>query len=278
MTWQGPCCTPPVMPQATPRWPTTREDGPGNVPATRVRLYGDKRGESVCPSRRSGHGRCALLSAALLFAVLGQVAPARAQAIPEPVTLPQQLALDEALKILRSRGLDLLIAEAQVHSAEGDVGIAGAVPNPSVSVGYGRLFTYDPTPGCDKATCDVNQYSAGVSDQAAIEDSLSGKRSLRLKVANAALAAAKLSRRDALRTLEFQVKSAYLQVARAQRSLEFANQAQTTNRRTFALFQTRLRARALNEGDLARGETQKLENDHGLDRAPGPSEQARDPL
>ena len=208
------------------------------------------------------------------------VAPGRAsaQAIPEPARLPQQLSLDDSLKILRTRGIDLLIAEAQVHSAEGDVRIAGAVPNPAVALTYGRVFTYstsaspnDPSSSCsaggNNAFCDLNQYTANVSDQAAIEDSLSGKRSLRLKVANAALAAAKLSRTDALRNLEFQVKSAYLQVAQAQRSLEFAKEAQATNVRTFELFQARLRSGAINEGEMARVETQKLESDQAVDQA-----------
>jgi cobalt-zinc-cadmium efflux system outer membrane protein len=221
---------------------------------------------------------------AVLVGSLVAAGRAQAQAIPEPTTLPAQLSLDDSLKILRTRGLDLLIAEAQVHSAEGDVRIAGAVPNPLVGLTYGRVFTYEPNPsnlnssctaGGNNAFCDVNQYTASISDQAAIEDSLSGKRGLRLRVANAALAAAKLSRRDALRTLEFQVKSAYLQIAQAQRTLQFAKQAQATNVRTFELFQVRLKGGAINEGDMARVETQKLESDRAVDQAAEAVRQAR---
>jgi cobalt-zinc-cadmium efflux system outer membrane protein len=213
---------------------------------------------------------------------------AEAQAIPEPVPLPAQLSLEESIKILRARGLDLLIAETQVHSAEGDVGVAGAVPNPNVSLTYGRIFTYDPAvPGGPKgpnggadcsnsnAFCDLNLYAGSITDQAAIEDTLSGKRDLRLKVANAALAAAKLTRTDALRNLEFQVKSAYLQIAQAQRALDFAKQAQATNVRTLELFQARLRGGAVNEGDVARVETQKLESDQAVDQAAEAIHQAR---
>lgn len=216
------------------------------------------------------------IAVALMVVVGLSAAPGRAgaQPIPEPARLPQQLSLDDSLKILRTRGIDLLIADAQVHSAEGDVRIAGAVPNPAVALTYGRVFTYTPNPpdasgsSCTGiAFCDVNQYAANISDQAAIEDTLSGKRSLRLKVANATLAAAKLSRTDALRNLEFQVKSAYLQIAQAQRALDFAKEAQATNVRTFELFQARLRSGAINEGEMARVETQKLESDQAVDQA-----------
>jgi cobalt-zinc-cadmium efflux system outer membrane protein len=210
---------------------------------------------------------------------------AAAQGIPQPLPLPAELSLDESLKILRARGLDLLIAETQVHSAEGDVGVAGAVPNLSLSLTYGRVFTYNPNlpssapagTSCadNNAFCDVNLYAGSISDQAAIEDSLSGKRDLRLKVANAALAAAKLSRTDALRNLEFQVKSAYLLIAQAQRALDFAKQAQATNVRTLELFQARLRGGAVNEGDVARVETQKLESDQAVDQAAEAIHQAR---
>jgi cobalt-zinc-cadmium efflux system outer membrane protein len=218
------------------------------------------------------------------FSLVGLTTATRAgaQPVPEPTRLPPQLSLDDSIKLLRTRGLDVLIAEAQVRNAEGDVRVAGAVPNPALSLTYGRVFTYNANStaagsACSdsNAFCDVNQYTAGVSDQAAIEDSLSGKRNLRLKVANAALAAAKMSRADALRTLEFQVKSAYLQLAQAQRALDFTKQAQATNAKTFELFQVRLKSGAINEGDLARVETQKLESDQAVDSATDAVRQAR---
>lgn len=228
--------------------------------------------------------RCAVVFALAWFAV-SAARPASAQGIPEPVILPERLSLEASLGVLRAQGLDVLLAEAQVHGAEGDVGIAGAVPNPSVSVGYGRVFTYNPNdqqcslaPGTSAAVaphCDDNQYQGSISDQAAIEDSLSGKRSLRLKVAQAALAAAKLSRTDALRTLGFQVKATYVAVAEAQRTLAFAKQTQDAFVRTFDLFKRRSMSGAINDGELARVETQKLEADQAVDQAADALRQAR---
>jgi outer membrane protein, heavy metal efflux system len=184
--------------------------------------------------------------------------------VPQATDLPAVLSMGEALQIFRARGLDLLIAEAAVKSAEGDVGVAGAVPNPVVNGGYGRVLNYDPG-GCDQ--CSANYWAVGLSDSAAIEDALSGKRGLRLKVARNALAATKLSRVDAQRTLEFQVKTAYLQIAQAVLAYRFEKEVVDANQKTLELFQARYRGGAINEGDLARVETQKLESDQALDGA-----------
>ncbi len=208
---------------------------------------------------------------------------AAADVIPQPVELPLQLSMEQSVQILKTRSLDLLIAEASVRSAEGAVGVASFVPNPALSLGYGRTLGGYPTdgscPGNSSANpvygCSADQYTVGLNDQAAIEDSLSGKRDLRLRVANRALAAARMSRNDAMRTIQFQVKSAYAQVVQAQRGLTFAKEVQATNVKTLELFRTRLRSGAINEGDLARIETQKLEADQGVDAAVESLRQAR---
>ncbi len=234
---------------------------------------GASRAMSRKPSRASQ-----LLLACFAFWVccivggFGSVRDARADGeVPAAPELPPVLAMDDALKIFRARGLDLLIAEASVKSAEGDVGVAGAVPNPVVNGGYGRAFNYDSS--C--AGCSSNYWAVGLSDSAALEDSLSGKRGLRLKVARNALAAAKLSRADAQRTLEFQVKTAYLQVAQAVLANRFAKEVVEADEKTLELFQARLRGGAINEGDLARVETTKLESDQALDNTVEALRQAR---
>jgi len=214
------------------------------------------------------------MMAVVIVCVLGGVAR-RAWAegsVPPATDLPQVLSMTEALRIFRTRGLDLLIAEAAVRSAEGDVTVAGAVPNPVGSAGYGRVINYDPGP-CDQ--CSANYWAVGLSDSAAIEDALSGKRGLRLKVARNALAAAKLSRVDAQRTLEFQVKAAYLQIAQAALAYRFEKEVVESNQKTLELFQARFKGGAINEGDVARVQTQKLESDQALDAASEGLRQAR---
>jgi outer membrane protein, heavy metal efflux system len=224
----------------------------------------------------------------LLFAAVGWVGgTARAEGpVPPPTELPQTLTLDEALHIFRTRGLELLIAEAAVTSAEGAVKIAGAVPNPVLSGSLGYAFTYTGNdPSCqftgptsvpsNYVSCTNKSWNVGVSDSAAIEDTLSGKRDLRFKVARNALAAAKKSRVDAERTLAFQVESAYLTVAQAVLGYKFAKDVADSNTTILDKFKAKYAAGAINDGDLARIETQKAESDQVLDTALQTLRQAR---
>jgi cobalt-zinc-cadmium efflux system outer membrane protein len=224
------------------------------------------------------HGSVAKVALAVLAITVLFAASAQAQAVPKPVELPQRLSLEQALRLLQTRSLDLLMAEAAVRNAEGDVKVAGAVPNPSLQGGFGKLFGYNADQVCQVAMttgCSTDTYLAAISDQAALEDSLSGKRDLRLRVARAALSATKLSRDDALRTLTYQVKTAYVNVAQAQRALAFAREVQATQVKTLELFRVRLKAGDSNEGEVARVETQKLEADQAVDSAVGGLAQAR---
>jgi cobalt-zinc-cadmium efflux system outer membrane protein len=215
--------------------------------------------------------RFSLLCLALVAAFSLAPRDARAQAVPAAAELPQVLSLDEALRIFRTRGLDLLIAEAAVTSAEGATQIAGAVPNPVLGASWGLAFTYanQPSGSCPAggALCANQLWTVDVSDSAALEDSLSGKRELRLKVTRNALASAKMSRVDAERTIAFQVKASYVQVAQATLAVKFAQEVAQSNAKILALFQTKLAAGAINEGDFARVETTKLESDQALDTA-----------
>jgi len=189
----------------------------------------------------------------------------RAEPEREPLVLPEAVTLDEALKIFRQRGLDLLMADAAVMCAEGDLKSAGAVPNPNWSLFGSYSFTYDSkVPGDNKLESPWG-VTAGLGDSAALEDSLSGKRWLRLKVAKAALAAARLNRADAQRTLELGVKSAYISAVLARDNLDFALQVQTGANQIFQLNQTRYNAGAISEADLAKVETMKLEADQAVD-------------
>jgi cobalt-zinc-cadmium efflux system outer membrane protein len=208
---------------------------------------------------------------ALFVAATGLVAGvARADVVPPATEIPRQLTLDEALRIFRERGLQLLIADATTRSQEGVVLAQGAVPNPVLSTSAGNGLTYSNS-GFSKSSCLASGaecspwvFNVGISDSAAIEDSLSGKRDLRLKVARNALAAAKMSRVDAERTIAFQVKSAYAQVASAVLTYRFAKDVAASNVTVLQKFRDKFRTGAINDGDLARMETQKFESDQAV--------------
>ena len=178
--------------------------------------------------------------------------------------LPSPLALPEALRIFRERGFDLLLAGQQVESAQGDLEVAGAIANPQLSGGLGKSFNYDPA---QCAGCSSLQESVGFSDQGAVFDLLVNKRGLRKDVARAALEAARLSRADAQRTLEFQLKQQFLQAALATEQARFSREAMDSTARTRGLMERRYGAGAVSEADLAKADVAALEAEQQLDQA-----------
>lgn len=184
-------------------------------------------------------------------------------AAPSGGPLPARLGLQDALALLRARGLDRLLAELPVEAARADLLAADASPNPLLSAGAGKVFSYDAS--C--AGCSSVPLQAGLSDQAALWDLVTGKRGLRAAVARAALEAATRSRDAALRALETQLKVTYLQALAAERQVALAGEAGALAERTRALDQRRFEAGAINEAELARVEVQALQAEQLRDQA-----------
>jgi cobalt-zinc-cadmium efflux system outer membrane protein len=201
------------------------------------------------------------LALASFLAVALTVAPFAAAELPPEPTIPATLTLGEALTLFRAHGLDLLIAEAAAQGAEGDALAAAAIQNPSVSGGFYHSFFQD------GEFSSHNGWYVGLGDSNAIVDTLSGKRGLRRSVADAALAAARLGRADAQRTLELQVKETYFQAVAAGAALEFARETAESTAHTFDLNQVRYKSGAISEVDLSRTETAKLEAEQAVDAA-----------
>ena len=204
----------------------------------------------------------ALAGLAVASPALADDAPRAAAA--EDVALPATLTLDEAMRTFKTRGLDLLLADAQVTRAEGDVLAARAVANPNVSVGAGAAIDYSPPAGC--VGCQSWTLTVQVSDNGALFDTLTGKRGLRASSARAALAAARLGRVDAERLVGAQVKQQYAQLVVAKASQDFSLEVQKAMTQSLDLNKLRYPS-VINEGDLARIEVQKLEADQSVDQA-----------
>src|SRR5712692_7737250 len=83
--------------------------------------------------------------------------------------------LEGALRLFRTHGFDLIIADAAIVIAQGDVAIAEAIANPSLSFTRGSTFHYNSSL-CEG--CSSTSVSGGITDQAALSDNLSGKRRL----------------------------------------------------------------------------------------------------
>jgi cobalt-zinc-cadmium efflux system outer membrane protein len=230
----------------------------------------------MTPSPRASRLAVVVIGAALLGAL-----PARAELMPRGAELPPLLTLEDALRIWKQHGLDVPLAEAAVKASEGAVLVAGAVANPVFAASYSQIFTYQWTRASEfdcnytGAVCPPWGYSFNLSDSAAIEDALSGKRELRLKAARNSLAATKMSGVDAIRTVGFQVKSAYVQVAGAQLTYHFAKDTARSEAVTLKKFQERYKLGAISEGDLERIEVAKLEADQAETSAEAALRQAR---
>jgi len=201
------------------------------------------------------------------LALLCIPAIARAEELPKPPPPPQLpglLTLDNAQRIFHTTGLDLLVADAQVVHAEGDLLAARAVQNPNVTGSVGYAFSYNPPATCNG--CSPWSFSVQLSDNATLFDIMTGKRGLRGDVARAALKAARLGRVEAERLVRAQVKQTYVQVVVAKGAEDFTKEVQQTMTQSYDVNKLRYPA-MINEGDLARIEVQKLEADQAVDQA-----------
>ena len=176
--------------------------------------------------------------------------------------LPPVITIDDALRIFREQGFELLIADAQVAAAAGDATAATAIANPQLGATVGRSFDYDARacPGCS-----ATAWSVALTDPSALSDLITGKRGLRADVARAAVAAARRSRDDALRTLSLQVRQAVLDTALQQAQVGLARELAESTERTRALDQRRLESGAVSEAELARAEVAALQAQQGVD-------------
>ncbi|HTO54126.1 MAG TPA: TolC family protein [Myxococcota bacterium] len=185
---------------------------------------------------------------------------------PPPAPSAAKLSLQDALARMRERGFDVLTADAAVRAAEGDAMTASAFPNPLVSGGGGHTFHYDPNQ-CAQSGCSATQWSGSLSDQGLLADLLIGKRRLRAQVADAALAATRLQRDDAIRTLSALVAKAWVDTAVAGALERTAQDAAHSASEISKLVDLRWHAGDVSEADAARAETAKLEAEQAVDAA-----------
>jgi outer membrane protein, heavy metal efflux system len=201
-----------------------------------------------------------LLAAAPLLAVVVP-GPVLAREPDGELVVPATLRLADALRLFREHGLDLILAEAAVESSRADALLAGAAPNPALSAGVGRSFA------CSGAGCSDLAWSFGVSDQSAVFDSLSGKRRLRMSVANLAFEAARMGQADAKRTLEGMLRQTYLEAVSARQALATQKEARETLERLADLIRARYQHGSISEVEVLKIETEKLNADQQVERA-----------
>jgi len=229
---------------------------------------------------RTGTGRPEALAAVGLLVLAGSAAAAEesgTQVTPSSAdrselapyaALTGTLTLDDAVRLFRERGYDLLIADATITTAQGTLQSQGQFANPQITLGYGRSF------GVPEAIS--NAFSAGINDSGVLLDTLLiGKRRLKVEVAQAALDATRLSRTDAERTLVATVKQAYVTAVATKRQLDVNKEILESIQQTEALVSTRYRLGAISEADLANQKTATFEAAQQVEIATQAYEQAK---
>lgn len=199
----------------------------------------------------------------LVLSVVARTTPAHAQPSSEtaPTSRGPALTLDQALSAFRARSFDLRAVEATARGADGDVIAAGQIENPTAIVSFTHVWNYraDGTAAVlgPCITCRDGGPNFGLNDSAALFHTLTGERATRVRVAKAALEAARRQRDDARRMLDFQLKSQYVQVLAAQESLRFAREIDAFGKQMTAIGRAR-HPGSIDDGGLARLEADAL--------------------
>ncbi len=179
------------------------------------------------------------------------------------------LTFERAVSLFRERGYDLLIADAAVEAAQGNLQSAGQVANPSIGFSYGRGFGA-------LLESNLNAYTVSATDNGSLLDTLLiGKRRLRTDVAEAALSAQRWNRADAERTLVAAFQEAWAVAVASRRQLTANQDIQKSMEETQQLIETRYRAGAVSETDLAVQKTATYEAAQQVESATAAYEQAK---
>ena len=206
----------------------------------------------------------------LLF-LLGASGTEAPDAAAEP-ELPSPLSLERAEEIFLVHGLDLLISDAAIESAEADKQATSALPNPIASGGV--LYSFPLQTGATSYP-DVWGWTVGLSDNALLTNLISGKHSLHLEAGAKAIAAAKLSRQDVARAELSQLRQAYFAMLQALQNVELAKSVQESYQQTRTLNQIRYDKGDISQVDLSRIIVGELESEQAAAQARNALEQAR---
>ena len=232
------------------------------------------RASSVKLRRGAWHAGCSFPCMAVgrlllpLLTMCAFVGPFSATAHAEPEVaptfapvIPVQVTLESAARAVRDHGFDVLVAEAQVRGAQGDIRAQKALANPTITPFFGKSWG---SGNCDG--CPTIAAGAQLTEPSALSDLLSNKRNLRKRVAEHALEEARASKDDAVRNVVSDAKTQVVVLAGAEKTrLLLAEVAQSLGQ-TVDLALKRYPA-TIDEGQLARIQREKLTADGAVDRA-----------
>jgi len=181
------------------------------------------------------HPMCVLLAAALGLLSCG----ARAQS----------LTLKEALKLAQEHNPDVRQAELAVQGAQANVTIAGAAPNPVLTL---QSFNINPNAGVGAGSLRSKTVDSAVRVDQLIERG--GKRALRVENADLLASASAGDARDTRRQVGLLVAQAYYDLMAANERLAILRETAQLFDQTVAAAQKRRKAGDLAGADVARAQ------------------------
>jgi cobalt-zinc-cadmium efflux system outer membrane protein len=181
---------------------------------------------------------------------------------PEQGVLPDRLTIDQAVAEAVENNIGLLAERYNVSVAQARVITARLRPNPILSMGGDHL----PLAG----TTFNTENMAGPPEYAVRTDFVierGGKRGQRINAADAAVSAAQLRLRNAIRTLVLDVQSAFVDVLLGKENLALAQQNYESLNNVVQVNATRVKTGDLAEVDLLRSRVAALQYQNSVFQA-----------
>jgi len=189
----------------------------------------------------------------------------------------QVLSVDDVLSLFYQRNLDLIAAQYNIDQSRVDAVIAGAIPNPTVSIQIlelaSNLNKNSNATGCPttaNASCGAAQY---YSFSQLIE--VAGKRGLRIESSSFATQAAESDFRDAIRIFSNMVRDAYYQLLQTQKNRWLAQEIVDHYESITKANRLRLKGGDIAESDFLRVKMEAMRAQSDLDAAQATMEQAQ---
>lgn len=170
---------------------------------------------------------------------------------------PGQLTLNDAEALMQENNRELRLAQAATLGAQADIASAGARPNPQLSL---NLALFQPgKPGAGAPWEKTADYTYRVDQLVERGD----KRGLRVKVADARLAAARGDQSEVGRQQRMLLRQAYYDLLRTQQRFRILSESAALYRNSVDAATLRVKAGDLSPSDLARLKVEALraEND-----------------
>ena len=223
----------------------------------------------ACAPRRKERSKTAFLPnwKTLTALLLVTISP---NAFAASLSIPKLLNSEQAVRIALQDNPDVLLARLGVYAAQAAVQIAGASPNPSLTLGIAGV---NPSIGIGAGSLRSKTVDSSVRVDQLIERG--GKKALRVRNAAALQDAAEQDAQETRRQLGIAVRQAFYDLLGAQNRVEIATQSAALADATIGAARKRQQAGDLAPSDVARLQVDALRSQNDVTQASADQVRAR---